>query len=405
MSTENKVRQYFTLNKNSKTFSNLPEKEKILVEAGHQVAKEYFVNKSKNTPIRSFAEVLSLGTEKDNYADLNQKFVSKLVKYCMESSGVDVSAYCNADGSFNPAIVANPNNRTTAFKEKFNAVIAQVISPIVPALVSAFYMDMADISNIGYGDTARFIVKNNDTFYVTRHAEGILRGSLQRLYNDEFTVNPEPYNIETAVDWYQVAAGVWDFGELVYKVGISFSNKINLMVIEALQANIAAGVAANPADPYIVNGYTDTKFALLTERVRAANANARVTAYGPLTALMAILPEPARVQMYADIGAEWTRVGHLTTYMDVHMVRIPQIMLPNTVNTTALLGIPSDTVYFFADGGYRPIKLVFEGDTFTLDIIPTEAPDKLMGISVTMRMGMGFAAASKFGAMTGLTLG
>ena len=74
------------------------------------------------------------------------------------------------------------------------------------------------------------------------------------------------------------------------------------------------------------------------------------------------------------------------------------------MNTTALFGVPSDTVYIFADGGYRPVKLVFEGQAVTIDIIPTEAPDKQMGISVTMKMGMGFTAASKFGAITGVTL-
>lgn len=404
MANANKIRQMFSMNTNDKNFSNLDDKEKILVDTGIQVAKKYFINNGKKThEVRSFADMLGSEVKTDDYTELNRKFMSKLVKYCLESTGYNVSKFTDKDGNFDTSMIANPNNRSTAFKEKFNAVIAQIITPVVPAMVSAFYMDMADISHIGWGDTARFIVKNNDTFYVTRLAEGVLEGSIQRVYNDELTVNPEPYNIKTAVDWYQVAAGVFDFGDFTWRIGTSFANYISLMIANGLNAHVTAQLQS-AVHPYIVSGYSDLKFATLTELVRAANGNSHVTAYGALTALAAVLPDPARVQMYADIGAEWTRVGHLTTYMDTHMVRIPQVMLPNTVNTNALLGLPSDTIYIIPDGMYRPVKLVFEGDTFTLDIIPTETPDKLMGLSVTMRMGQGFALGSRFGVMNNVTL-
>lgn len=404
MANATKVRQMFSVNTNDKNFSNLNDKEKILVDAGVDVAKKYFINNGrKNHEVRDFAEILGSETKTDDYTELNRKFMSKLVKYCLENTGYDVARFVDSDGNFDTRMIANPNNRSTAFKEKFNAVIAQIITPVVPAMVSAFYMDMADISHVGWGDTARFIVKNNDLFYVTRLAEGVLEGSIQRVYNDEITVNPEPYNIKTAVDWYQVAAGVFDFGEFTWRIGTSFANYISLMIANGLNANITAQLA-QAVHPYVVSGYTDTKFATLTEIVRAANGNSRVTAYGALTALMAVLPEAARANMYADIGAEWTRVGHLTTYMDVHMIRLPQVMLPNTVNTNALLGLPANTIYFLPDGMYKPVKMVFEGDTFTLDIIPTETPDKLMGLSVTMRMGQGFAMGSKIGVMNNVTL-
>lgn len=397
------IRKYFTLNTSTRDYNFLDEKGKILVDAGFKVAKQYYINRYKKSEKKDAYQILAMDGDVDNYGSLNREFVSKLVKYSMEKAGMDTSSFTNEDGSFNPACVANPMvNRNSVFRDTFNAVIAQILTPIVPAMISADFMDMADVANIAYGDTARFIIHSNDTFYVTHQAEGILRGSIQRLYNDEMTVNPTTYNIETAVDWYQVAAGVYDFGEFVYKVGVSYNGYITQMVIMALTDYISAGVTAS--SPYFVNGYTDAKFATLTERVRAANGGAHVTAWGALTALSAILPDTARVQMYADIGAEWTRVGHLTTYMDVDMYRIPQLMLPNTANTTALLGVPADTVYIFADGGYKPVKLVFEGQAVTIDIIPTVAPDKQMGISVTMKIGMGFTAASKFGAITGVSL-
>lgn len=392
------VRKLFSLNTKASSFTGLDEKGKILVDSGFNLVKQYALGKAKSKNKTDFISILEGTTKVGNYSEENKLFVEKLVKYSMEKAGMDVS-------DFDLSVVANPMvNGRLAFRENFNVVVAQILSPIVPAMISAEFMDLADVSNTAYGDTARFIIHSNDTFYVNRIAEGVKQGSVQRLYNDEVTVNPVPYNVTVAVDWYQVAAGIFDFGEWVYRVGLAFNNYISLMVVNSITEYIKAGVAASPASPYFTNGYTDAKFAKIAETVRAANGGTHVTCYGTLPALAAVLPEAARANMLADLGQEWAHIGHLTTYLDVDLVRINQIMLPNTVNTTALLGIPNDTIYFFADGGYRPVKIVVEGQAITIDIIPTDAPDKEMGLNVTMRLGQTFVAASKFGAITGMAL-
>ena len=257
---------------------------------------------------------------------------------------------------------------------------------------------MADVANIGWGDTARFKVNSNDTFYVHRIAEGINQGSVQRLYNDELVVNPEPYNIKTTVDWYQIAAGLFDLGEFVYKVGYSFNAYITQMIVTAIAAHVEAGVASS----YFVNGFTTTTFAHLADVLRAANGGAKVHAYGTLPALSTIIPHDkgTTANMQMQLGEEWSKVGYISTYMDVDLIRMPQILLPNTVNTKPLVGIPDSLILMFADGGYKPVKLVFEGAPITIDIIPTDSPDKEMGINVTSRFGQTLVAASKFGAIT-----
>lgn len=396
------IKTLFTLKTNDRSFRELNTDEKNLVEAGFELSKQYFIDKTKSAGRKDMGDILSMDTQVSKYSQDNRKFMSSLMKTCLSAGQVPLDGYVNADGDLDMSIVSYRRNRNTAFKEKFAAIVAQIITPVVPAMVSANFMNTLDIAHIGYGDTARFIAKNNDIFYVTRQAEGILRGSNQRVYNDEITVNPEPYNLETWLDWYQVAAGVFDFGDFVWRIALSFNAFVSMSVITQITNVVRDGALAN--SPYFTTGFTDLKFATLTERVRVANGGTHVSAYGPLTALAAVLPDAARVQMYADIGAEWTRVGHLTTYMDVDMFRMDQVMLPNTVNTTALFGIPSDMILFFADNGYRPAKLVFEGETFSLDLLPDKTPDKEQGISITTRMGTGFLVGSHFGGMTGVTL-
>lgn len=386
------IRQLYTLNTHSTGFSVLDDEQKVLVESGFRVAKQYMADRNKDT----HKDVFSVLNDNmiDNYKEINDLTVEKIAKYSAKK------AFGKAD-NFELHNVADPNvHNNRVFKETFAAVIAQIMTPIVPAMISTEFMDFADVANIGWGDTARFKVNSNDTFYVTRLAEGVLNGSVQRVYNNEITVNPEPYNITTAVDWYQIAAGMFDLGEFIYKVGISFSAYITQMIIQAIGANITK----NASTAYIVNGFSTVTFARLAEILRAANGGIKVHAYGTLAALSNVIPSgTTNANLQVGLGQEWSRIGHLGTFMDVDLIRIPQILLPNTVNTTPLTGIPDDTIYMFADGGYKPVKLVFEGSAFTHDIVPTETPDKEMGLSVTLRMGTGFVAASKYGAITGLS--
>jgi|GEM_PF-3097375 len=391
----NIARKFFSIDKANPRYTAMDEKQRILFESGVNVVKKFIADTANTKGQKDiFAMVSDNGV--DDYKATNEKFVEKLVKFSMDRAGFSTE-------NFEIGMVRNPQiNKNTAFRENFAAVVAQVMTPILPAMVSAEFNGFADVSNIAWGDTARFIVHSNDTFYVTRQAEGIKEGTVQRLYNKEVTVNPEPFNIKFAIDWYQVAAGLFDFGEWVYRVGVSYNNYITLMIINAFSTNIQSGIAAS--SPYFTNGFTTAKFAKMADTLRAANGGANIRAYGALAALSAIIPTGAQANMQMGIGEEWSKVGHLTDYMGTELVRIPQIMLPNTVNTTALLGVPNDTVYMMADGGYKPAKIVFEGQAVTTDIVPTEAPDKEMGMNVTMRIGIGFMTASKFGAITGVTL-
>lgn len=390
------AKKFLKLDKTSR-FSTFNQSEQILIEEGFDLVKRYISKKMDTSPEyvkRGFANAFDDVLAKEDKPNRNEEVLSKLVEYCLRSTGRDMSNFTLND-------LKDPNlNGDPAFRRKFGVILAQIITPVIPALISAEYMEMADIVNVGWGDTGKFKVKSNDLFYVTRQAEGILTGSVQRVYNDEITINPEPFNVTTAVDWYQVAAGVFDIGDFAYKVGLAYSEYVSLTIVTAMETFVQNSLPT----VYKSVGFTTAKFANLVEIVKAANGNGNVRAYGTLPALMSVLPGTAPSTVVANLqqglGEEWTRTGYLGRYFGVDMVRIPQIMLPNTINTEALLGIPSDVIYLIADGGYKPVKVVFEGTTITTDIRPTEAPDKEMGLSMTFRMGVSFINASKFGAVT-----
>lgn len=387
------IKHYFGLNESDRGFQALTPDEKVLVKNGHNIVKMYQADKAKKASNKKFADLLD-DVKVDSYKETNNKFMEALVRYSLNKAGVDTKEF-TMDQIRNPQL-----HSRVLFKETFNAVIAQILTPVVPAIMSASFMEMADVANTNWGDTARFIVRSNDVFYVTRIAEGVLTGSTQRLYNNELTVNAQPYDIKTTIDWYQVAAGLFDFGYFVDRIGYSFSAYITQMVVQALASDITTNIGAS--SPYFTNGFTTAKWANIVDALSAANGGADISAFGTRSALATIIPNQTGLQY--GLGEEWTEVGYLEKYLGVPLIRIPQILLPNTVNTTALFGVPNNNIYLFANGGYKPVKLVFEGQAVTKDFVPTDTADKEMGIEVTLRIGQTFVAASKYGAITGATL-
>ena len=200
----------------TKIFSRCPknignDEVSLFVKAGKELVEKHFstvVNKMSDNSVTSKVKSLFSDLSVDSYAKDNEDFLNTLMKYCFDKANTGL-VWNGLE------TIKNPMVRNTAFKETFNAVIAQILTPVIYAVVSTQYMELAEIQNIAYGDTGRFIIKPNEVFLVHEIAQGIQLGGLQRLYNDEVTVNPTPKQIFYNMEWYQVAAGVFDFRRLV----------------------------------------------------------------------------------------------------------------------------------------------------------------------------------------------
>ena len=123
------LKRCFKLDTRSHSFQSMPEKERILVEEGFELTKKYFADRAKADRIETFSSVLD-GIVKDVEPSRNEKFMEKLVKYCLEYSGESFG------DDFDISCIKNPMlNKKMAFREKFNAVLAQIITPVVPARI------------------------------------------------------------------------------------------------------------------------------------------------------------------------------------------------------------------------------------------------------------------------------
>lgn len=385
----------------TKMFSKCPEVSgtdeiSLFIKLGKKLVDMNFARRMNRITNGNTLELslksLFVDTETDTYEATNKTFVESLVKYCFDraNTGYDWNGL---------ETVKNPMVRNTAFKETFNAVIAQILTPVIPAVVSAQYMEIAEIQNIGWGETGRFIIKPNEMFLVNEIAEGVQFGALQRLYNDEVTVNPTPKQVRYDLDWYQVAAGIFDFGEFSYKIGASFGAYIQSQVITSFTSVITSGISAGSA--YFASGFSDTHYLTVGQAVKAANANSEVYVFGTLVALGLVFPSTVGLQY--GLGEEWAKTGFLDKYKGFRLIEMAQSLVPGTINTTATFMIPNDVLYFIPMNWYKPIKVVFEGSTISVETDPTRTVDKTGGLTITSRFGVASAVGSKFGALINVT--
>jgi len=330
------------------------------------------------------------GKTGSDYEVARTKYNEVLANYCVTEAGFK---YEGLSQFKNPNITGR-----TAFKEAFTAVIAQIITPVAPVAVSAQFMDMAETHQIGWGETAQFVIQSNDLFYVSEIAEGVKHGGMQRIYNDEITVNPTPKNIRFDMPFYQFAAGLFDFGAWSYKMGQSYAGYIQKQVVDSLTTVITNGLAAS--SPYHASGFSDLNHIVVARNVKMANANAQVYGMGTMVALGKAYPSVVGLQY--GLGEEISKKGFLDLYKGVKLVEIDQAMMPGTVNTTATAMISDSTIYYIAMSAYKPIKIVFEGDAATVETVATESSDRTMGLSVTMRFGISAVVGSKFGSISSI---
>ena len=329
------------------------------------------------------------GNKPADYMEKNVALLDSISKKAVE--GTRYEAEFEAKGR---EIFRNPNVRNNStVRDNFNAVLAQVVTVIVPEVVNdTFSRFISEVKQVGFGDTARFTIESNDLFKVNSKAEGVRKGIDQPMFDEEVTVNAKPLTIDAAIDFYPWASGVFDMGNFALKIGRSFMAYIFLKAVKGMtQATTQFGAA------YTANGVTPILWGTLRERVSAANGGMPVIAIGTAVALSnAALSGNYQVQ----IGEEMNKVGYLDQYLGVPLIGLNNVLVPGTTNGSATLALPDNRIYMIPAAGDRPVKILFEGDEVSVEYNPDQTADSRYGISITLRGGVSVICGSKYGTIT-----
>lgn len=363
-------------------FANEEEKDIIqaLTEIGQQ--KMFQAHKSAMGEGVILRNSMFFGVkESEDYMEDNRVAMESLLKYCAKCAGI-------ADDEQTLKSLAHRKN--TVFSEKFFDVVSQALPPIITSTVNYMFMDVADVRNVGWGDTAHFQVSSKDIFVVNKIGRGNKRGAVQRLYSEDVTVNPIPREITIGLDWYQIVAGRYDFGDWMFRVGLSYATDITKLIYDQINDSFSS-----LPTPLKLGSYTEANWTSITERVSAANGNLPVYALGTLTALGSVLPSNDYLKM--QLGQRYTDIGYVGAFKGTGLLRVPQVLVPRTVNSTLDFGIDDTRIYFIALDADKPVKIVFEGSVITTQEDSTQTADGQMIITVKNSYEAKLASSSIYG--------
>lgn len=329
------------------------------------------------------------GKEIADYSEKNTKVLESLGKKILEGTRYESEYEVEGLKLFNRTTIKN----NSTVRDNFNAVITQITTAIVPEVVNdVFQRFIGEIHQVGYGDTARFVIESNDLFKVNSKAEGVRKGVDQPMYDDEITVNAQPYTIDTHIDWYPFASGVFDIGSWSVKIARSFLAFIFLKAVKGMTSATTEFGAA-----YAANGVSVSLWGTLRSRVSAANGGMPVIAIGTAIGLSnASLSGNYQVQ----VGEEMNKVGYLDQYLGTPLIALDNVLIPGLANSSATLALNDKIIYMIPVAGQRPVKILFEGDEVAVTFNAEQTSDRSYGISIEMRIGVEAVCGPKYGTIT-----
>lgn len=326
------------------------------------------------------------GNKPADYDEKNKAVLEGMAKFAVEGTKFEAMYENEGLKIFNHSQVKNSTN----VRENFDVILAQIVTAIVPEVVNdTFSRFIAEIHQVGFGETARFLIESNDLFRVNSKAEGVRKGVDQPLFDNEITVNASNHTIDTHIDWYPLAAGVFNIGSWGVRVARSFMAYIFIKAIKGMTSATTEFGAA-----YTANGVTPELFGDLKAKVSAANGGMGVIAIGTPVALSKL---SLQGNFQVQVGEEMTKVGYLDQYLGTPIVAIDNVLVPGTTNGAAKLALPNDTIYLIPAAGDKPVKIVFEGNEVAVVFDPEHCSDTRLGLSVEMRFGVSTVCGSKYG--------
>lgn len=93
------------------------------------------------------------------YKEKNAVLGESIAKYCIEATGRE---FTGMEQLKNPQIVT----ADATFANRFAAVLSEAITPVVPAIISQEYTKLYDITQVGWGDVAKYTVESNELTFV-----------------------------------------------------------------------------------------------------------------------------------------------------------------------------------------------------------------------------------------------
>lgn len=309
-----------------------------------------------------------------------QEIIDILVdKEIVKCSGIDETSLSNG------AIISNPVYKWATF-----AVVSKLIDSVMPEIIRDDFMNVANVTTVGYGDNVEFEVKSADLFTVVKNGNSRRHVEAQRQYTGTKVLTPVNHSVTTQVDLYKVRANKESLAEFAMKVVMSIESEIAIDIMSCITDSYNT-----LATPFKETAFSETAFKKLAARVQAANGGAKAVAVGTELALGTILPTNDYLKM--GLGEEWAKVGYLPMFKNVPLVGISQKIDWDSVDYDFALS--DDYIYILSPQSQKLVQVVLEGDTLAITDDETGNGNLIIRSTLHKRWAVGLITNAKYGIM------
>lgn len=211
--------------------------------------------------------------------DDKEKVISKLfADEVARRSKVNVSDY---DGDI-MHYAQNPMVKSFA-----DAIFDKMIDMIIPDILNNSIGLISDVTNVDWGDVAKFELKNGALYNVAKAGYRQKNTLLQELADTEVTVAPEAHEVSTTATLFEMLTNRKNIAVETFKAALSMQAEMEAEVWDAFET--AANATTVPSALKVTN-YTQDSAIHLADVVTSYNGGAKAIFTGTPTALRNIVP-------------------------------------------------------------------------------------------------------------------
>jgi hypothetical protein len=331
------------------------KKQVAAIELGKELAKHYLYEKENTngrySKFESFAKTTNEANRIISYKEKNDLFWNLAIDEAYEISGMNKERFSIADAFTFPQ-----------FERAFFSIIEETINSVITKTEIEQSMMFAEVKSVVEGDSLTFHIPANHLLSVSTVAYGVRNVHFQKLWEEDFTLNPKVKKTGVEVDIHRIAANMYDWGWLINWVGKSFRTKLQQEVVD-----IVYGGYSTLATQFKEATYAQDSFIQLGERVSAAN-NAPVTVIGTKSALNKVLPTNEYLKF--ELGREYMDNGYITAPFGFPTIKLEQSIKTNSTfdfsidnNYLIIMSAATDKIVKIGTSGQTKVRLSREFDT------------------------------------------
>ena len=256
----------------------------------------------------------------------------------------------------------------TDVKEAFFEVVGALIDSIIPDVLIKDYGWIAEIRNIGWGDSLKFKVKPRDIFLPSKVGKSKRTFDIQQMKAGEKSLVPEWHGFTVGVDYYDVITGKVTLGEFMMAAILGMEMALRYEIFDTF-ATAMDNLIVLP--DWGVTGWTQNSAIELAQRVSAWNGGAPVSFIGTKLALSQVLPASTNAIPY--VINEQVSLGYRREFFGIPCVELEQVA--DYMNFGGVK-IPNDRIYVLSNLSDKIVKVVLEGNTIVNNATNTNDFDK-----------------------------